>query len=76
MDQIDYKVIEIISSNLFQSSDLKLTTELDSIDGWSSIIYVLIIQGLEEFYQISFPSEKLFDVETIGDLSTLIKSLV
>ena len=35
MDQIDYKVIEIISSNLFQSSDLKLTTELDSIDGWS-----------------------------------------
>ncbi len=71
-DEAFAQVCSVISSELGCAvSDLTSSTTAEDIDGWDSLAHARLIMALENELGIRFPSDKLFDLDCVGDLVTL-----
>jgi len=47
-------------------------TTADDVDGWDSLAHARLIMKIEEQFNVRFPGERLFDLDCVGDLVTLV----
>ena len=68
------KIIDIIAKcTCVDSTVIESNIELANIPEWSSIIYVMVIAGIEEEFSVRLTGEELFDVDTVNDLINLVQ---
>ncbi len=70
------KKIELSFKKILQHDNFSLTIETTAsdVDGWESITHMLIINDIEEHFNIKFKLIDLMKMENIGDLISAIKS--
>jgi len=51
---------------------ISYTSSPDSIEKWDSITNLILINAIEETYQISFPVDVIFKIEKVGDICDFI----
>jgi acyl carrier protein len=76
INQKKLEQIEIIFRKVFNDENLKIDfeTNSDSIVGWDSITNIMLIDLIEETFQIEFPVEVIFESKNIGDWINFILS--
>ena len=47
-------------------------TTADDVDGWDSLAHARLIMKIEEVFNVRFPGDRLFDLDCVGDLVTLV----
>jgi len=75
MENIDKEVKTLISKVIKAPEDrLKDEANIFSDLGVDSLLGVEIFAALDKKYNINIPEEKLKDVQTVGDLVSLVKN--
>lgn len=61
--------IQLIFRDVFKDENLMIdfTSNSNSISGWDSITNILLIDKIEENYNIEFPIDVIYESENIGD---------
>lgn len=71
------KITEIFTQVLDHSNFTLLdTTTTDDVDGWGSLTHMIIIEQIEQEFNIKFKLLELMSMENVGDLINAIKSKV
>jgi len=47
-------------------------TTADDVDGWDSLAHARLIMKIEEIFDVRFPGDRLFELDCVGDLATLV----
>ncbi len=66
-----------VAQNVLEGSDVDLTavtpaTTLESL-GLNSITMLMLMVGIEDEFSITFPSERVGELKTVGDLLQIIE---
>ena len=66
-----------VAQNVLEGSDVDLTavtpaTTLESL-GLNSITMLMLMVGIEDEFSITFPSERVGELKTVGDLLKIIE---
>ena len=66
-----------VAQNVLEGSDADLTavtpaTTLESL-GFNSITMLMLMVGIEDEFSITFPSERVGEMHTVGDLLKIIE---
>lgn len=70
------EVIELIAEILqIPASELDANAEMTDIEDWDSMRNIMILQTLEEHFDIMFPEDDIFDLTSVGALAEEIEKL-
>ena len=70
------EVIELIAEILqIPASELEANAEMTDIEDWDSMRNIMILQTLEEHFDIMFPEDDIFDLTSVGALAEEIEKL-
>jgi len=75
--QIYARLTEIFES-VFDEDSMILTPSLSAkdVDGWDSLAHIRLLLTIERAFKIKFSTSEIGKMENVGDLVTLIESLV
>lgn len=48
------------------------STTADDVDGWDSLAHARLIMRIEEDFDVRFPGDRLFDLDCVGDIVSLV----
>lgn len=70
-----FKKLTDIFSKVLENNSFNLTSETtaDDIDGWDSITHMMIINEIEEQFEIKFKLIDLMNMDNVGDLIEAIE---
>lgn len=67
------KVIELVKKTFPNSTiEITLQTTPNDVDEWDSLGHIMLIQVIEETFNISFDLEELLGFESVGDIVSII----
>lgn len=70
------EVIELTAEILqIPASELDANAEMTDIEDWDSMRNIMILQTLEEHFDIMFPEDDIFDLTSVGALAEEIEKL-
>ena len=71
------KIVEIILQT-FPNSSAKITenTTANDIDEWDSLGHIMLIQTIEEKFNITFDLDELLEFNKVGDIIEAVKKKV
>lgn len=63
-----------IAAQVLQQSDLKLTSDLHTMDieGWDSLAHINVINQVEKEFEIKFKLSEFYKIDTIGSFCDII----
>ena len=70
LDKLRHIVIDIVGHENFQ---LNIESKATDIEGWDSLSHVQIIHECETYLGVKFTLEEITNLNTIGDLISLMK---
>ena len=75
--QIYARLTEIFQ-DVFDEDSIVIAPDLSAknVDGWDSLTHIRLILTVERAFKIKFSTSEIGKMENVGDLVTLIKSLV
>lgn len=47
-------------------------TTAEDVDGWDSLAHARLVMKIEEVFAVRFPGERLFELDCVGDLVSLV----
>ncbi|MEP5341505.1 MAG: acyl carrier protein [Algibacter sp.] len=71
LEKIKPVFVEVLEHENF---NLNETSTTDDVDGWGSLTHMIIIEKIEEKFNIKFKLLDLMNMENIGDLVKAIQS--
>ena len=71
------KIVEIILQT-FPNSNTKITenTTANDVDEWDSLGHIMLIQAIEEKFNITFDLDELLEFNKVGDIVEAVKKKV
>lgn len=68
--------LEGIFKRVFSDPKLKITktTTAKDINNWDSINHIRLIAEIEDYYQITFDTNEIFELKNVGDFVILLES--
>ncbi len=71
------KIIEIIQQS-FQNSTYKITLETtpNDVDEWDSLGQIMLVQTIEEHFNISFELDELLNFDSVKSIVTIVSNKV
>lgn len=71
------KIVEIILQT-FPNSTTKITknTTANDVDEWDSLGHIMLIQAIEEKFNITFDLDELLEFNKVGDIIEAVKKKV
>ena len=68
--------LEGIFKRVFSDPKLKITktTTATDINNWDSINHIRLIAEIEDYYQITFDTNEIFELKNVGDFIILLES--
>ena len=68
--------LEGIFKRVFSNPKLKIkeTTTAKDINNWDSINHIRLIAEIEEYYQVTFETNEIFELKNVGDFIILLES--
>ena len=67
--EVKSKVNEIVASVLqIDANSIKATDSPETIEKWTSLFHVLIIDKIEKEFDISFNFDELIEIESVNDI--------
>jgi len=67
--EIKSKVIEIIASVLqINAKNIKETDSPETLEKWTSLFHVLIIDKIEKTFNVNFEFDELIEIESVNDI--------
>ena len=73
---LEETILEIIKSNLSAHADISISTELNHDNGVSSFDKLMIINGIEDHFSITFNEAEMIEIRTIGDLVDMVRAQI
>ncbi len=52
---------------------VEVSTTAEDIDGWDSLAHARLIMRIEEDFGVRFPGHRLFDLDNVGDIVSLVE---
>jgi len=76
VNSAEKKLIEILTKVLLLEES-KISDELsrDDVEEWDSLAHLMLINELEETFQITINDDDILAIHTIGDLKKVLKKL-
>jgi acyl carrier protein len=70
-------IFELIKST-FPNSTVKIDekTTASDVDEWDSLGHIMLIQAIEEKFNIEFDLDELLDINNVGDIIQITKNKV
>ncbi|CAK0757523.1 Carrier domain-containing protein [Azospirillaceae bacterium] len=70
--------MQLIARQVLHQPRLELVPETTAadVDGWDSVAHARLMLQIEEDFAVSLPSERLFDLDSVGDLVALLHDLL
>jgi len=70
--------LEDIARRALRQNDLRLTLETTAadVDGWDSLAHARLILQVEAGFGVVLPGARLFDLDSVGALVTLLQDLL
>lgn len=70
--------VAAIIRHLFRADSVEIgfETTAPDIDGWDSVSHTFLILSIEERFGITFPIDKIHDMENVGDLCRILAGLL
>jgi acyl carrier protein len=67
------RVAGVVSAELScDATTIGVDTTADDVDGWDSLAHARLIMKIEETFDVRFPGNRLFDLDCVGDLVSLV----
>jgi len=57
------------------ASELDVNAEMTDVEGWDSMRNIMILQALEEHFDIMFPEDDIFDLTSVSALAEEVEKL-
>jgi len=70
--------VAAIIRNLFNANGVEIgfETTAPDIDGWDSVSHTFLVLSIEERFGVTFPIDKVHDMENVGDLCRILAGLL
>lgn len=72
LDEVKELIAEILQ---VPASELDTNVEMNDVDGWDSMRNIMILQTLEERFDILFPEDDVFDLTSVSALAAEVEKL-
>lgn len=72
LDEVKCLIAEILQIN---TSELATDAEMTDIEGWDSMRNIMILQTLEEHFDVMFPEDDVFDLISVRAFAEEIEKL-
>jgi len=76
VNSAEKKLIEILTKVLLlEESEISDELSRDDVEEWDSLAHLMLINELEETFQITINDDDILAIHTIGDLKKVLKKL-
>jgi len=76
VNSAEKKLIEILTKVLLlEESEISDDLSRDDVEEWDSLAHLMLINELEETFQITINDDDILAIHTIGDLKKVLKKL-
>ena len=76
VNSAEKKLIEILTKVLLlEESEISDELSRDDVEEWDSLAHLMLINELEETFQITINDDDILAIHTIGDLKKILKKL-
>ena len=76
VNSAEKKLIEILTKILLlEESEISDELSRDDVEEWDSLAHLMLINELEETFQITINDDDILAIHTIGDLKKVLKKL-
>ena len=76
VNSAEKKLIEILTKVLLlEESEISDELSRDDVEEWDSLAHLMLINELEETFQITINDDDILAIRTIGDLKKVLKKL-
>ncbi|MCD6088891.1 acyl carrier protein [Candidatus Bathyarchaeota archaeon] len=76
VNSAEKKLIEVLTKVLLlEESEISDELSRDDVEEWDSLAHLMLINELEETFQITINDDDILAIHTIGDLKKVLKKL-